>query len=294
MSQDKQKSIAAMRTFARDLDRERGHSDADSSKPTEPKTASKKERHEHTAAAPKAVADVPKSPTPAAIPAFHELQKSSPLKVATPTLQAPTTIQKPASNDIPQKTPVSGGMIITDTKIERTPFFSALATSLTTWIASIKKQLEPSKKQTYSVTSTERRRGVVQKATSKTGAMFSANKAELAAIIRKRQLETSGDDHEPELDWSPFTEPGYLLLDGEHDAIINQPAPAPKVEPVVAKPPVTMPVFVPPAPPTPVAPITPVAAPVTPVITPTPVPVEVPAPLPPIPASAPQPVAAVA
>lgn len=234
MSQDKQKSIAAMRTFARDLDRERGETDPAEDTHTTPESeakgvpSNKKDDGTHHAAAPKPVTPPPKTETTvSAIPAFHEIAKATKSAEPTPVLKAASSKKQPG---ITASKAVGGGTIITDTKIAKKSFVVALQESLSAWLKNLKKQLKPKPKRTYSVTSTERRKGVVQKATSKTGAMFSADKAELQEIIRRRQREAGQKEdlpHEPEIEWSPFTEPGFLLLDGEHEKIIASAKPIP-------------------------------------------------------------------
>lgn len=270
MSQDKQKSIAAMRTFARDLSRERGEEISDTDKKdTVAEHVPKKHHHndDHRAAAPAPVAP-PKKSDDASIPAFHELNKKTPAAAAVPTpILGAVTSKKPVG--ISPERAVSGGTIITDNKIAKKSFFVALSESTTAWIKNLQKQFKRKKKPTYSVTSTERRKGVVQKATSKSGAIFSADKQELREIIKKRQRDAEqkqeDDTHEDAIEWTPFTEPGFLLLDGAHEEIIASGSPAPKKPVVTVTPKQTAAKidFVPP-PPT-VAPVTstpPVPAPV--------------------------------
>ena len=168
--------------------------------------------------------------TPAAsehIPAFHELKKLG-------TSAEHGSVAKPASASLPKinvrakkrdlTSPVqaSGGIMITDTKRAKVNFFSQLTQSISDWLKSFGG--EKNKTLTFNVSDTELRKGVVQKATSKSGAIFTADNETLKEEIRRRQSERGhpkAATAEPHLSWTPRTETGYPLLPGE----VTAPAP---------------------------------------------------------------------
>ncbi len=158
------------------------------------------------------------------IPAFHELQKSV------------TSIQKSNHKELHHKHPVSKTLhkkkstnkktplrtnigfdatVISDKKSHGFRLLPAIVESFKTWFkkfsAKRKKKAEPK----YTVPETERRKGVIQKATSKTGTSFTADNETLKEQIRKRRLQEAQieKNDDPETTWSPFTEPGYKLLE---------------------------------------------------------------------------------
>lgn len=233
MNPNKQKSLDSMRTFARDVDRERG-TPAETKEPekvtetvtenisVEPKKrtvfqtpklkASKHEPKKIKKEAQKKKLQTKDTPEPKSIPAFHELQK-----VVTTNIKATEDKKKTkqTKKGITASKPVGGGTVITDTKKERRSFFSELSKSLTHWFDDLKKSLEPKKKNTYTVSQASRRKGVVQKATSKTGTIFSADNETLREQIKARQRAERKKDDGDDLSWSPFTEPGYPLLEDD-------------------------------------------------------------------------------
>ena len=148
------------------------------------------------------------------IPPFHELQKAVKEDIKAET-KATTPKPEPTKKKkgITASKPAGGGTIITDNKKSRPAFFTELKRSITNWFANLKKATKPKKDNTYSVTKTERRKGVVQKATSKTGTIFTADRETLQKQIKARQ-RAEKNEHD-DLSWSPYTEPGYALLEGE-------------------------------------------------------------------------------
>ncbi|MCA9367397.1 hypothetical protein KC887_04010 [Candidatus Kaiserbacteria bacterium] len=145
------------------------------------------------------------------IPAFHELSKQD---------DGPKT--KIAIDDTEG---AFSGTIITDTKKDRFKFFPALSASLNNWWKEI---TTPKKKQTqtYAVPQAELRKGVIQKATSKSGTIFTADSETLRERIKQREQQktvsqpiTTPPVHEPETTWSANTEPGFALLDEPDEAV---------------------------------------------------------------------------
>ena len=282
MSLDKQKSIETMRTFARDVEREKGKSEeakealADlptaedgqedtrshtaapvstgkhepvikvSAKDAKKKEPEKKEDKKEDKPKEEKKTVVKKSAEPAHIPAFHELQKAkkTDIKVEpeeTEKKEKKETKKKEKKKDKKEMKPIitSGGTVITDNKKNEKPFFAELQKSISAWFTKLKKSLKP-KKNTYSVTKTERRKGVVQKATSKTGTIFTADSDTLKEQIKARQRAEKREHEDDDLTWSPYTEPGYPLLEGEeaesNDPRVLKVAVTPKTSVVKPKP----------------------------------------------------------
>lgn len=255
MSDEAKKSAARFRTFAQDLDAERAKRDQNSktetvvSKPVSlnhDQPVSKAEVKEEKSAPvikvtepkieikplePKAEVEKVVIKEPIKIPAFHELQKKVDLISANKEeLAKPKKSEdkKPKPVITPIRTNIGfDATVITDTKSDRFKLIPSLIESFKNWLISIKpkkKTLPPPK---YTVPETSHRKGVIQKATSKTGAAFSADNETLKEQIRLRQLhEVVEEDkveavaenkpvEEPELEssWSPYTETGYNLLE---------------------------------------------------------------------------------
>ncbi len=174
------------------------------------------------------VIPVAPTPEPTKIPAFHELQDAvAAIQKNTETQQIakpiPTKVIGKKSSAIQNAPRVNIGYdakVITDTKKKQFHLFPAIAKSLRGWFAGL---VKPRKKATptYSVPDASRRKGVIQKATSKTGSMFTAENTELKEKIRQRKIRAEEEEekarlaaaHEPETTWSPFTETGYELLE---------------------------------------------------------------------------------
>lgn len=231
MNPDKQKSLDAMRTFARDVERERSETPTPQPVPPEPpvktdtlaETKSKKEPHHSQKQHSTVIHDKVKSKTKdkptkkvSSIPPFHELQKVVNKRVEEEKENRETKPIADRPKGITPKKPVAGGTVITDNKKARTPFFTSLKQSLQNWFTDVKKSLAPKKKNTYAVRPTERRKGVVQKATSKTGTIFSADNETLREQIKARQREKRHE--QDDITWTPYTEPGFLLLEDEEES----------------------------------------------------------------------------
>jgi hypothetical protein len=184
--------------------------------------------------APSLEAAVKKDLTEAAplhIPAFHELQKKGPtIRQEAPIVATP---HKPPSEkkitvrakkrDLNKKIVAPGGTVITDTMRARKQL--ARPSLLATFSQWLKELFAGSKKTApiYTVSDTERRRDIIEKATSKSGAIFTADSDTLKEEIRRRKVPgqeplietpTAPPVTEPyeHLSWSPNTESGYALL----------------------------------------------------------------------------------
>ena len=160
------------------------------------------------------------------IPAFHELQKkaaSGHIAAAPKTAALPTITVRSKKHDLKEPRSASGGTIITDTKRNDLNFFATAAASVKRWFHDLTQANKKRGVQTYSVTDTELRKGVIQKATSKAGTIFTADAETLKDEIRRRAQTSTphSDDSDLKVSWSPHTEAGYPLLPGD--------APIPKV-----------------------------------------------------------------
>lgn len=122
--------------------------------------------------------------------------------------------------------------VITDTKHKRFRVLPAIAESLKNWFISNKKSIQKKKTPTYSVPEASLRKGVIQKATSKTGKATTADFASIQARIKKRKLE---EEKEINTTWSANTEPVFLLLDTpKEEEVITTPKPiTPEPAPII-------------------------------------------------------------
>ncbi|MEN9920261.1 MAG: hypothetical protein RL538_154 [Candidatus Parcubacteria bacterium] len=282
------KTLPKIRTYAQDLEIARTKSGE-----SVPVVAAEKIETPKLGKASTTIQEAPTTPTPNAqkqevhiappvpsitkIPAFHELQKKTSEQVTVPHQQevresGKTNIKAPATpskrtvsirakkTDLKQPRRAGGGAIITDGRKTEFSLFSSVTTSIKNWFSGVGKAFKKKEAPKYTITDTERRKGVIQKATSKTGSIFTADSDTLREEIRRRQTQKSED---PDITWSPNTEPGFTLLDSgtPKPAVTNvvvefkkqsTPAPSPNItaQPVrIAVPP---PVFV-----EPTTPITP-------------------------------------
>ncbi|NCN12013.1 hypothetical protein GW937_01695 [Candidatus Kaiserbacteria bacterium] len=173
---------------------------------------------------------------PNRVPAFHELKNSikaiqenivvAPKDENKKETKPPTKIVRPSHAVIGFDT-----AIITDTKSDGFKLIPSVIDSIRSWFKKLsdgKKQKEIPK---YTVVETSRRKGVIQRATSKTGTIFSADNETIKEQIRRRQLQDEAEAKEQEVIeedgaetiWSPFTEIGFSLLE------------APEITPIVTK-----------------------------------------------------------
>ncbi len=149
------------------------------------------------------------------IPAFHELQKK--VNTIQENIVVETPAEKASNEAAAETTPAKlnigyDATVITDTKADRFQLFPSIINSLRAWFKKLSTEKKRKKIPTYSITETERRKGVIQKATSKSATLFTADSDTIKDQIRKRRIEESAK-HEPETTWSPFTDVGYNLLE---------------------------------------------------------------------------------
>ena len=237
MSDELKKTLPRIRTFADDFEHDR----KESGLPLPP-GVSAPQAVEPTpmAASPQIVilTDTAKSEGDATVntpvPAFHELKKRSssdniaaPAKAATiqtrPIRQVAPIEDSGAKTVVVRRTktatspkPVSsaGATIITDNKRNKQGLVPALIEAVRSWFKKMSADAKQKPTPKYTVVDTERRKGVIQKATTKTGTIFTADNETLKEEIRRRNWKKQAtDSDEPDITWSPNIEVGYPLLD---------------------------------------------------------------------------------
>lgn len=230
MSADSKPALRRIRTFAQDLEEAKEQH----GEPTTAATVSDTPTNAVSVPTEKAAsAKVFETITPSEhIPAFHELQKKAGAQTATAhstpaTKAAPVpkiTVRK--KHDLAEPRHAGGGTIITDTKRTELNFFESAIQDLTNWFKALGKT-QKKHPPTYTITDTERRKGIIQKATSKSGSIFTADSETLKEEIRRRIQQSpvavsptaSESTH---VTWSPQTEAGYPLL-SSHTAAKQEP-----------------------------------------------------------------------
>lgn len=165
------------------------------------------------------------------IPAFHELQKnvaSIQENIISEPVKNTSRKQKKRQKESLKNTPRSNigydATIITDTKSDRFQLFPSVITSLKKWFEKLKSRRKEKSTPKYTIPEAERRKGVIQRATSKSGTIFTADSDTLREQIRRRRLQEELADEDPETTWSPYTEAGYALLESPepvHDTTQN-------------------------------------------------------------------------
>ncbi len=157
----------------------------------------------------------PSTPLPPTPPAFHELKKAAANKIehivaesSQPT-QKTVTVRERAS--VPPRSFSSEAMVITSAKKAEFNFFEAVVSSFKNWVQSFSKR---NASHTYTVSTLDRRKGVIQKATTNSGAIFTTDNTSIKQeITRKRNEPASETSNEIHVSWSPKTETVFTLLD---------------------------------------------------------------------------------
>lgn len=208
-----------MRTFASDFERLKG------SKSQSAAVATTHTATPHMVTPPKSdqkkaipappIATVTKNPdTPNKIPAFHEIEKNlEDIDLSGTEKKKTSPIKKRHAKGITPSKRVGGGAIITDTKAHSFSLFSETKKSIASWFKSRKKKTTPK----LAVPKAERRKGVIQQATTKSGTIFTADNETLKERIKARKLQEQSKLEDPETNWSPYTETGYPLLESGHE-----------------------------------------------------------------------------
>lgn len=159
---------------------------------------------------------------PNKIPAFHELQKtvtSIREDITAEPAKKPDQqkIKKPAHPSAPRPNIGYDATIITDTKSDRFQLLPSIIESVRSWFKKLAIDHKKKKAPKYTVPEADRRKGVIQRATSKTGTIFTADSETLKEQIRRRRQQEKLDD-EAETFWTPFTETGFSLLEAPEEA----------------------------------------------------------------------------
>ncbi len=152
----------------------------------------------------------PSEPKP--IPKQEEKQTSPIREVTDQTKNEKTT---PANQNI---TGISESdveaTILTDKKRNSSfKLFPAIGHSLKNWFKGVNDKYFTKKTPRYTVADTSLRKGVIQKATSKTGKLETFDHQSLQAKIKARENRVGAEP--AKTIWTANTEPGYALLDGE-------------------------------------------------------------------------------
>lgn len=174
-------------------------------------TASKKAE---PAPPPKKPAAVTPSVTP---PAFHELKEHAHKKIehiiAKETAVPAKTVTVRDKKSAPRSF-AAEATVITSAKKSDFNFFEAVSKSFKEWLQGFGKNDTTPK---YTVSTVDRRKGLIQKATTSTGALFTSDTISIKEeITRKREDQTEKEPHDIHLSWSPKTEPVFTLLEEPH------------------------------------------------------------------------------
>lgn len=217
-------SIPGLRTFAKDLEKKRIPKPADLKiTPTVPVPPTQQATKLPSAPAP--IYEAPKwktveaKPVPpvkaAALPASLKTEKADWLDLK----QAPSSLTTKES-DIFIVTNGDAGeaTIIRDTKSNRFRLFPEIIKSLTDWIERFKEAQKEKRKPKYAVPDSTHRKGVIQRATSKTGKVASFDALSIQERIREREAKVKPKIKEPRTFWTPNTEAGFELLEAPDQA----------------------------------------------------------------------------
>jgi len=160
------------------------------------------------------------------IPAFHELQKKvTEINHEQDTHKEVAPVHKKTikSATAPRANIGYDSTIITDTISDRFQLFPSIIKAIKDWFRKLQVNRRHKKIPTYTIPETERRKGVIQKATTKTGTIFTADNETIKERIRRRQrAENTNEEDESETTWSPYTDTGYNLLEAPDDEPVVQ------------------------------------------------------------------------
>jgi hypothetical protein len=213
-----------LRTFASDFERAKGNTSASPVPPTKKTTAVKPSKLTKPAkkipTPPKTVLKTIQKPVvPKKIPVFHEIEKTlEDINLSDTTNKKKTYQAKHSTKGITPSKRVGGGAIITDTKTSSFSVFGEIKKSITNWFNTRNKKSTPR----LAVSKADRRKGVIQQATTKSGTIFTADNETLRARIKARKQQELHKLDIPEKNWSPYTETGYSLLESGVDSAVQQ------------------------------------------------------------------------
>ncbi|HMO77633.1 MAG TPA: hypothetical protein PKA42_00555 [Candidatus Paceibacterota bacterium] len=161
---------------------------------------------------------------PAATPkvSVHKVAPTAPKKITptniTPKRENALIDVTKELNDIGTKIIIdnedaASATVITDTKRDRFKLFPAILNSLNNWFSDQKKSHSRKAVPKYTIPETTRRKGLIQKATSHTGTIATADFSNLQERIKQRTDEVEEAEVVGHTIWTPDTEPGFLLLE---------------------------------------------------------------------------------
>ena len=198
--------LAAIRTYAKDLDSNRNHKASAAAEPVVVETAEQMVK-EPVRASDTLTTKVSRVEVPAPKPAPKKVPKVPALKPITPTKNDPTIIMDNEDG--------AAATIITDTKHGEFKLIPAIINSIRDWFLAKKRGYKAKKIPKYTVPDTTRRKGIIQKATSKTGKFASSDFSSIQERILERKANAAAKalrDDEPDTIWTANTEPGFALL----------------------------------------------------------------------------------
>lgn len=212
------KSLTKIRTYAMDLDAVRNQQNPKGVKTENPapvSTITKEVIGEETFKAPISKIVTPKK----VVTAIKKKPIGLNIDSATPALKPiPSSLSESISSINNKKSIIvdndegAAATIITDTKRNRFKLFPAVISSIKKWFEKEKKSLTAKKTPRYSVPDSSLRKGVIQKATSKTGRFATADFDSIQERIKKRN-EVIEEEPEGTTIWTPHTETGFFLLE---------------------------------------------------------------------------------
>ena len=211
------KSLSSVRTFAKDMAKKKALSDQEInkvdtlSKPI-PKPVSKEEPRIYQA--PSWTGNKNK-PLPKKPEAEDLAEKPKPEQTLKP-ISAQKTDRE---NIIVSRDNSKPGVIITDTKHNRFRLFPAIFKSINQWFADLSLKRATRNTPKYKIPETSRRKGIIQRATSKTGKFASADALSIHERIRLRKEKAIPKT--PITIWTANTEPGFPLLEARESRISN-------------------------------------------------------------------------
>lgn len=207
---NKKPSLPSVRTFANDLAKQRGLVGENKKEASvvevkdKPLTTTKEKAEEQTYRAPSWTAN----------------KKTVDAPVAKKETLTPIAAAKKGSETIlVDAEKATNAVTIKDAKKARFRLFPAIFSAIKGWFAEQKSKQEAKKTPLYSVPDTSRRKGVIQKATSKTGKITSAD--HLSIHERVRQRKERAVPKTPVTIWTANTEPGFPLLEAPEAAVSN-------------------------------------------------------------------------
>ena len=199
--------LAAIRTYAKDLDSNRNHKASAAAEPAVVEAAEQMDK-EPVRASDTLTTKVSRVEVPASKPVPKKAPKEVPaLKPITPTKNDPTIIMDNEDG--------AAATIITDTKHDEFKLIPAVINSIRDWFLAKKRGYKAKKIPKYTVPDTTRRKGIIQKATSKTGKFASSDFSSIQERILERKANAAAKalrDDEPDTIWTANTEPGFALL----------------------------------------------------------------------------------